>query len=288
MNAKIPNLSSSSPIPSPDINAPSPEPDNDFDIPGDINFYNSTMNGFGSFLGNDSLPFDLNEFYRDSPPPVDQNSIQVIHSQEQQQQSTAPLNDFYNSLIPSKLEAYNPEMNYGGSYQQKQPPLPPAGPPMVNYANTATASYMIAPPPPPAAYNPSQIDYASQMSSGIPLPPPSMDNTSDEYSWNSWNSTPVETPHSPPHFERKGHESNMIEYIDESLRNITDSNDVDHRQLMGSIKGELRKLFQARVHHQNSFFSDVDHRNLISLTGSPGNSKDTVSTRGTHRFESFN
>lgn len=199
------------------------------------------MNGFGSFLSNDApLPFDLNEFYRESPPSVDQNSIQVIHSQEQQQ-SEAPLNDFYNSLIPSKLEAYNPELSFG-NYQQSQPPLP-SGPPMNNFnPNNSSASYMVAPPPPPASYNPSQIDFSSPINPGIPLPPPSMDSSGNDYSWNSWSSTPVETPHSPPHFERKGHDNNMIEYIDDNLRNISDSNDVDHRQLMtldNDINGEL-------------------------------------------------
>lgn len=241
MNEKLPNLTS--PIPSPDINAPSPSPehDNDFDLPGDINFYNSNMNGFGgSFLSNDApLPFDLNEFYRESPPPVDQNSIQVIHSQEQQQ-STAPLNDFYNSLIPSKLEAYNPEMSFG-NYQQSQPPLPPSGAPMSNYANNPSTAYMIAPPPPPASYNPTQLDFSSQLNSGIPLPPPSMDTSTSEYSWNNWNASSNETPHSPPHFERKGHDNNMIEYIDDSLRSINESSDVDHR-LMGGDNGKGEKL----------------------------------------------
>lgn len=185
------------------------------------------MNGFGSFLSNDApLPFDLNEFYRESPPLVDQNSIQVIHSQDQQQTSSAPLNDFYNSLIPSKLEAYNPEMNYASSYQ---PPPLPSGPPMNNYPSN-TPSYIIAPPPPPASYQ--------EYSPGIPLPP--LDTSSEDYSWN-WN-TSIETPHSPPHFERKGRESGMIEYIDDSLRPINESSDVDHRQLMssdndGSVKG---------------------------------------------------
>lgn len=187
------------------------------------------MNGFGSFLSNDApLPFDLNEFYRESPPPVDQNSIQVIHSQEQQQ-STAPLNDFYNSLIPSKLEAYNPEMSFG-SYQPTQPPLPSV-PPMNNYANNSSTPYMIAPPPPPASYNPAQMDFSTQINTGIPLPPPSMDATTDDYPWNNnWNAAPVETPRSPPHFERKGHDNNMIEYIDDSLRNINESSDIDHRR----------------------------------------------------------
>lgn len=221
----MPSLTS--PIPSPDINAPSPEPDNDFDLPGDINFYSSNLNGFGSYLNSDQpLPFDVNEFYRESPPTVDQNSIQVIHSQDQQQ-TTEPLNDFYSSLIPSKLEAYNPEMSFG-SYQP--PPLPPSGPPMSNYANNQSAPYMIAPPPPP--------------SYGIPLPPPS----ADEYSWNSWNSTAAETPHSPPHFERKGHDGNMIEYVDDSLRAINEASDIDHRQLMAhDPNGEFEENLAKRL-----------------------------------------
>ena len=96
---------------------------------------------------------------------------------------------------------------------------------------------MIAPPPPPVSYNPSQIDYSSQMNSGIPLPPPQ--SSSGDY-WNSWNQNSIETPHSPPHFERKGHDNNTIEYIDDNLRPINESNDVDHRQLMidGNIKGK--------------------------------------------------
>lgn len=194
------------------------------------------MNGFGSFLNNDNpLPFDLNEFYRESPPPVDQNSIQVINTQEQQQ---PPLNDFYNSLIPSKLEAYNPEMSFA-SYQPTQPPLPPA-PPINNYANSSSTPYMVAPPPPPSNYNPMQMDYPAPINSGIPLPPPTMEAASDDYSWNnSWNAPPVETPHSPPHFERKGHDNNMIEYIDDSLRSIDESSDIDHRrELMGIDNGK--------------------------------------------------
>ena len=204
------------------------------------------MNGFGSFLNNDApLPFDLNEFYRESPPPHE-SSIQVIHSQDQQK-PTAPLNDFYSNLIPSKLEAYNPEMSFGGSYHAP-PPLPPSGPAISNYNNNS--SYMVAPPPPPVAYNPSEIDY----NSGIPLPP--LDSSVDEYSWNNWNSATVETPHSPPHFERKGLDRDIPEYIDESLRTITDSNDIDHRQMMvggsendltGKGENKTKKIIQKKL-----------------------------------------
>lgn len=192
-----------------------------------MNFYNATMNGLGSFLNSDApLPFDLNEFYRESPPPPDQSSIQVIYSEEQNQ-SSAPITDFYNSLIPSKLEGYNPEMSFS-NYQPSQPPLP-SGPPMSNYQLNTPAPYMIAPPPPPSTFNTSQMDYSGQ--------PPMQQSKSEEYSWNRWNPNSTETPHSPPHFERKG-DRNAVEYIDDSLRIINEANDVDHRQASNGLKGK--------------------------------------------------
>lgn len=39
----------------------------------------------------------------------------------------------------------------------------------------------------------------------------------------------METPVSPPHYERKGHENDMIEYIDENLNEMASSSDIDHR-----------------------------------------------------------
>lgn len=229
-----------SPIPSPDINAPSPEPSDDFDLPSNVNFYNSSINGtFGSFLNDGPLPFDVNEFYRESPPPVEHNqSIQVIQSQEQQQQSTAPLNDFYSSIMPPKMESYNPAMGYDEPYRapasQNLPPLP---------APTIQMNFICTPPPPPN--NPPAKNTAQSNSSN------------DEYSsWNDWNIHHVDTPVSPPSYERKAlDDSNVVEYVDESLRDIDSSlSDIDHRQLFGA---DLEA-------------NDVDHRNLISLTGSPG------------------
>lgn len=177
----------------------------------------------GSFLNAEgSLPFDLNEFYRESPPLADQNqSIQVIQSQDPQK-GTAPLNDFYNSLIPSKLEAYNPAaVNFNDSY--RQPPLPPTAPPVLaQYTPSPNSQNYLctAPPPPPPS------------SSGPPpLPASSLNSSNDEYSWSEWNDTPV----SPPLYETKGiEESNIVEYIDENLRDLDSSlNDIDHRQLFG-------------------------------------------------------
>lgn len=190
----------------------------------------------GSFLNSDTpLPFDMNEFYRESPPPVDQSSssIQVVYG-EDQMQSSAPISDFYNSLMPSKLsDSYNPEMSFG-NYQSSQPPPPPSGPSPMN-AYTPSASFMAAPPPPPSSYNPQHMEYSPSV-----IPMPSQQPVNDDYSWNRWNANPVETPHSPPHFERKGHDRNAVEYIDDSLRPINDANDVDHRQASnGLLKGPL-------------------------------------------------
>jgi hypothetical protein len=213
------------------------------------------MNGYGSFLKNNApLPFDPNEFYSSSSPTQSQqnNSIQVI--QQQNQHQSAPINDFYNALNQPKIDSYNPQIGYQPS---SMPPLP-AQVDMnhTNYAPNQSTSYRnmnMIPPPPPSS---SHVDYTS----GIPLPPSQTDNYS---SWN-WNS--IETPHSPPNFERKGRDDNMVEYIDESLRNITDANDIDHRRMI-------------RTSESDGSGHDVDHRNLISLTGSPANNNgdDSVS-----------
>lgn len=207
INTKISSLPS--PIPSPDINAPSPEPDNDFDLPTEMNFYNS--NGtFGSFLNEGPLPFDVNEFYRESPPPVPaidaQSQIPVLQSQD----------DFYNPLMPP-----NPAMNFVDPYRPTQKPPPPL--PIPQQATNPGSNFICTAPPPP----PSQDFFP-------PLPTTStITSSSEEYTWNDWS---VDTPISPPHYERKalgGIET--VEYIDESLRDIDSSlNDIDHRQLFGA------------------------------------------------------
>jgi hypothetical protein len=249
-----------SPIPSPDINAPSPEPD-DFDLPNDNNFYNSNMNGtYGSFLNTDgNLPFDLNEFYRESPPPPqnDKHLIQVIQTQE----PSAPLSDFYNSMLPSKIESYNPATAYNDSYLPiSQPPLPSVPPPIANQYSQPNPNFICtAPPPPPPAASKPLLDTSISH------------NSNEEYSaWNDWS---IETPVSPPHFERKGQDDSMIEYIDKGFADIEGIEDIDHRQLFG-VDMEIKGIFFCWQKHKINliFFADIDHRNLISLTGSPGQS----------------
>lgn len=263
-----------SPIPSPDINAPSPEPDNDFELPTEMNFYNS--NGtFGSFLNDGPLPFDLNEFYRESPPPLD-HQIPVLQSQDHGASSAT---DFYNPLMPP-----NPSMNYGDPYRpsSQNPPLPNITVQHQQQQQRASSSFICtAPPPPPSSQPP--LDFFP------PLPATSSMNSSnnDDYSssWNEWSI--VDTPVSPPHYERKSI-GETVEYIDDSLRDIESSlSDIDHRQLFGAdLESKGIKFKCIAKKSSSTFFLDIDHRNLISLTGSPalGNGKNIESLNGNDHF----
>lgn len=67
MKKKLDELTTTlpSPIPSPDINAPSPEPDMDLQLPDDQSYFN--VNGMMNSYMDGNLPFDINDFRRDSP-----------------------------------------------------------------------------------------------------------------------------------------------------------------------------------------------------------------------------
>lgn len=67
MKKKLDELTTTlpSPMPSPDINAPSPEPDMDLQLPDDQSFFN--VNGMMNSYMDGNLPFDINDFRRDSP-----------------------------------------------------------------------------------------------------------------------------------------------------------------------------------------------------------------------------
>lgn len=65
----------------------------------------------------------------------------------------------------------------------------------------------------------------------------------------------MDAPHSPPEYDQKAvNDQPAIEYQDTDIGG--DSADIDHRALTNVLS---RKI-------------DIDHRNLISLTGSPGQS----------------
>lgn len=170
-----------SPVQSPTFDAPSPSPDEkDFDLPDD-NFYN--MNGFSSYVDSGvPLPFDINDFTRESPPLSDSRvnvqSIQVIGTRNEES-TGAPLNDFYKSLIPadpfsqpnSNSFTYRSNHNYG---------MPPPTLPMSYHHGNPTMNTYVPPPPPSPAQN---VGFSAM---GPPMPTPS-----DEYDpWTDmpWNS----------------------------------------------------------------------------------------------------
>lgn len=111
-----------------------------------------------------------------------------------------------------------------------------------------------------------------------PVPPAFDGNLSDEYnpenwdldmSWNnsqtdSFNQT-IETPVSPPHFEREGRSESVVEYTEHGhdSESLNPTSDVDHRQL------RLPNAPANLINSEKVRSADVDHRNLISLTGSP-------------------
>lgn len=135
---------------------------------------------------------------------------------------------------------------------------------------------------PYGAANPSPYQQSTASNFNAPLSqpplPPFERSTGDEYnpdSWEmdmSWNTSqesnfdqPLDAPHSPPHYERKGVNTNIIEYIDPSVEDtLAGASDVDHRQLILPMNG-----LSAIGAKDRGRLVDVDHRNLISLTGSP-------------------
>ncbi|XP_021701197.1 uncharacterized protein LOC5571655 isoform X4 [Aedes aegypti] len=303
MKKKLDELTTTlpSPMPSPDINAPSPEPDMDLQLPDDQSFFN--VNGMMNSYMDGNLPFDINDFRRDSPttsadtpssqhyggagrgvgppvggppPPPTRNSAgsgPYVPSHS----SSSSLEEYGNGAggpdYTSGLNSYGVSSNVvvgGGGADYGLGPRPN------NHHNMGMArSYGAGP-----QYNqPMLSDYPAGRSQpggprGPHLPPPAPVNLdrSDEYNstWDmsmTWDGPhdssfqSLDTPVSPPHYERKGVNSNVIEYID-GVNEDGPLQDVDHRQLPNMPIPAFMK--------DKGRLMDVDHRNLISLTGSPG------------------
>ncbi|XP_030239706.1 histone-lysine N-methyltransferase SETD1B isoform X1 [Drosophila navojoa] len=337
----IPTLSS--PIPSPDINAPSPERDADLQLPDENNsplgvnkailgnllysssgfyvpqnlFSGSGLNGFASYLDGGQLPFDINDFKRESSGKDRGSAIEVIGSRSDDESYTPgsnyykpePLSRSYSntnangnggSVIPGlggsgngggsggSSDEYNPSQGvsaYGGV-------LPPPAPPIFG----GPAQEYAPPPPPHLGYGPSDSQYTPAPLSTNPMAPPppmpaaitasgsvddfnstwdmSMTWTPHDTSLNSsgasssYTAPTQSTPHSPPHFERKG-SSAPIEYSEHHNVSALGAQDVDHRTIQLPPAFNFRAK-SALSDEQTRQLVDIDHRNLISLTGSPG------------------
>lgn len=274
--------------------------------------FSKQTNGLMGYMDSASLPFDINDFDSSSPKTTDSQQQHQHHMHSMMMdtytvvpQPVPPVGSVstMSSSAPSAGSGY---MNYSGIYQQ------PTGTPFDQYnqpMQPPPPTYMTAgirPVPPPNVFpsgnlynQPQQSQnpfaaansFINSMSQPPPMPPSYNSNNvadvTEEYNpdtWEldiSWNATQdsnfnqsMDGPHSPPHYERKA-TTNAIEYIDPSVNDshLAGAGDVDHRQL---ILPDVNGLSAIGAKDRGRLV-DVDHRNLISLTGSPkSNEKDST------------
>ncbi|XP_055859393.1 regulation of nuclear pre-mRNA domain-containing protein 2 isoform X2 [Episyrphus balteatus] len=301
-----PNLPS--PIPSPDINAPSPEPDSDINLPDEqspsMNIFKSAFNGYTSYLDG-KLPFDINDFKRDDSPKVPNaltasQPIEVIASRTDSDvlddsfsgpgfykpepiNSMASINPYsastitlpmptgqpeYSSLArPTSSNYVSPSLSYGGGHTSNR-----YNPMVPNYASDS--SYIS---------NSSNNSYDASMPLMPPPMPPSLGGNgsqSDDFnstwdldmSWTPLDSSNqfnhcIDTPISPGHFDQESILDDSVAEYDELENDIMPMQDVDHRQL--HLPVPVAPPILPNLGPNKSRQLDIDHRNLISLTGSP-------------------
>lgn len=217
------------------------------------------------YMDGGRLPFDINDFSAASPKGNEAH-IQVINSSAAKEENFN-IDDFFKTLMP---DTYTPAIppqpvppaptNFYGSAFQDQTTYDQFNQYSSYANNTNSFKISIQPPLPPSSfdanqqnndeYNPDSWEMDMYM------------NASQEISFNQT----MDAPHSPPHYERKGVNTNVIEYIEPNAdeSHLTGSGDVDHRQLILPMNG-----LNALGAKDRGRLIDVDHRNLISLTGSP-------------------
>lgn len=241
-------------------------------------------------VSKDTSDFNIDEFFKSILPESS------VYSSDTPQ-PVPPVTNYgnYSSSSYSMQNSYNPNPPIMPANQYTPRPRMPTN---SHYGHTPNVPqyrphgpHIRPPPPPPPQYNPvgnympplPRNRYPENTNyNSVPMVPPapmpvSFDGGSlnEEYnpeSWDAeveWNSSAddtfnTSTPASPPHFDREGVETEAIEYIDRCGEILTSSSDVDHRQLR---LPQLQILTKER-------FVDVDHRNLISLTGSPRQKSD--------------
>ncbi|XP_067624129.1 uncharacterized protein [Eurosta solidaginis] len=144
---------------------------------------------------------------------------------------------------------------------------------------------LMQPPPPPL---PNSMD---NMGGTATRQPPNNGNDGFNAAWNmnmtwsaidnsnlsnsSYTLDDIDTPVSPPHFEREanGVGGAPVEYNEHLASNVLVSQqDVDHRQLHFDVPN-VDLSVKLGLSKEKTRQLDIDHRNLISLTGSPGTSE---------------
>lgn len=249
-------------------------------------------NGFTSFLGS-NLSFDVTNI-----------STSGLFSNSLNESSTVDNTQTTNSYVTTPTPAMQPPMpvaapcidltgSNNNSSAVYNPLLPPPAPPFSKSNESGgfsfTTSMDISPtnyastyPPPSyseAAYTTetglgtslsqdTSTHYDYQLQTGAnPFAPTTNDTFETSDMTNTWESVDnpswkdlndADTPESPPMFEKEGY-GDPVEYHDTSLQ--SGALDIDQRVIpgMGDLEDSMGSLGG----------KDVDHRNLISLTGSP-------------------
>lgn len=231
------------------------------------------------------LPFDINDFTASSPK-TNEAQIQVLDSSTTSSKDNE-IDDFFKTLMhdtytpaipPQPVPAVGNSSNYYGSPFATQSN---SGYDQFNQydsgnVNVSSNLFVGGDSNVSSSYN---QPYANTFNTSItqpPLPPTSnqQENWGDmDMSWTAGGQNvgnfnqSMDAPRSPPHYERKGVNTNVIEYIEPGVddSHLTGTGDVDHRQLILPMNG----LNALGAKDRGRLIQDVDHRNLISLTGSP-------------------
>lgn len=279
-----------SPIPSPDVNAPSPSPDSDLDLPDNSAPFSTASGTTGMPTQNDNT-YPNAGFYNQAQPTTD-TSASFMNNMNNSFSSfigtgmTFSLNSGQTNVDPKAANALTSLFPAIANPPPPPAPVPVPAPsaPNYNYSNNMP----LAPPPLPPFTNEVYNDYGNSYGNGSYNESDPYYNNSgydggvsdyntptsvshapykvDEYNpeeevetWenNEWDGPPttVDTPASPPPLSKEAFIA-PIEYHEG--QSIPGAVDVDHRIMLGM--------------NNNSDNTDIDHRNLISLTGSP---KDT-------------
>lgn len=247
-------------------------------------------------IGSSSLSKDLNEFnideffksimpdtYSPNPPqpvPPVSNDYSLPLMYGEGPRYTSPQQNMSYRPPPPQTN-YRPPMPPNNPYNSSPARPPPNShygvPPNQNFNPSFNSTMSNYSHPPRPRYQLNQGNFNNHMPLAPPPVPPAFDgNLSDEYTPENWDldmswsnaqtdnfNQTIETPVSPPHFEREGR-SEPVEYIDHGhVSESLNPSDVDHRQLrLPNAPSNLLNAEKVRS-------VDVDHRNLISLTGSP-------------------
>lgn len=294
-----PDINAPSPEPDSDINLPDEQSSS-------MNIFKSAFNGYTSYLDG-KLPFDINDFKRGDSPKANTSvtasqPIEVIASRSD---SSDALNDSFSGPGFYKPEPLNPMASINPySASAITLPVPSGQSEYSSLARPASSNYTspslsYAPSHTTNRYNPMVPNYASDPNyisnqsnnsydASMPLMPPPLppsisggpsSSQSEDFNstWDldmSW--TPldtssqfnhcIDTPISPGNFDQDNLLEDSAAEYDELENDIMPMQDVDHRQLHlpVPIAPSMPLLGQSK-----SRPLDIDHRNLIALTGSP-------------------